>query len=29
MTAVPRDNRPDIADLLTFYASAGVEEALE
>lgn len=29
MTAVSRDNRPDIADLLAFYASAGVDEALE
>ncbi|RWC35364.1 MAG: uracil-DNA glycosylase [Mesorhizobium sp.] len=29
MTAVPRDNRPAIADLLAFYASAGVDEALE
>jgi uracil-DNA glycosylase len=29
MTAVPRDNRADIADLLAFYASAGVDEALE
>jgi uracil-DNA glycosylase family 4 len=29
MTAVSRDNRPDIADLLAFYASAGVDDALE
>ncbi|TIU07437.1 MAG: uracil-DNA glycosylase, partial [Mesorhizobium sp.] len=29
MTAVSRDNRPAIADLLAFYASAGVDEALE
>jgi uracil-DNA glycosylase family 4 len=29
MTAVSRDTRPDIADLLAFYASAGVDEALE
>ncbi|MER8485691.1 uracil-DNA glycosylase [Mesorhizobium sp. M1322] len=29
MTAVSRDNRFDIADLLAFYASAGVDEALE
>ncbi|MCF6118472.1 uracil-DNA glycosylase [Mesorhizobium muleiense] len=29
MTAVSRDNRPDIAELLVFYASAGVDEALE
>ncbi|SJM33089.1 uracil-DNA glycosylase family protein [Mesorhizobium delmotii] len=29
MTAVSRDDRPDIADLLAFYASAGVDEALE
>ncbi|RWO51977.1 uracil-DNA glycosylase [Mesorhizobium sp.] len=29
MTAVSRDNRSDIADLLAFYASAGVDEALE
>lgn len=29
MTAVSRDNRPDVADLLAFYASAGVDEALE
>ena len=29
MTAVSRDNRPDIAELLAFYASAGVDEALE
>lgn len=29
MTAVSPDNRPNIADLLAFYASAGVDEALE
>jgi uracil-DNA glycosylase family 4 len=29
MTAVSRDNRPEIAELLAFYASAGVDEALE
>ncbi|MCV3210426.1 uracil-DNA glycosylase [Mesorhizobium sp. YC-39] len=29
MTAASRNNRPDIADLLAFYASAGVDEALE
>ncbi|TIM28431.1 MAG: uracil-DNA glycosylase [Mesorhizobium sp.] len=29
MTAVSRDDRSDIADLLAFYASAGVDEALE
>ncbi|UVC14166.1 uracil-DNA glycosylase [Mesorhizobium onobrychidis] len=29
MTAVSRDDRPDIADLLAFYASAGVDDALE
>ncbi|AZN98982.1 uracil-DNA glycosylase [Mesorhizobium sp. M9A.F.Ca.ET.002.03.1.2] len=29
MTAVSRDNRPDIAELLAFYASAGVDEGLE
>ena len=29
MTAVSPNNRPDIADLLAFYASAGVDEALE
>lgn len=29
MTAVSRDYRPDIAELLAFYASAGVDEALE
>ncbi|MEP6564890.1 MAG: uracil-DNA glycosylase [Mesorhizobium sp.] len=29
MTAASPSNRPDIADLLAFYASAGVDEALE
>ncbi|TIS93119.1 uracil-DNA glycosylase [Mesorhizobium sp.] len=29
MTAVSRNNRPDLRDLLAFYASAGVDEALE
>ena len=29
MTAVSPNNRPDLADLLAFYASAGVDEALE
>lgn len=29
MTAASRENRHDIADLLAFYASAGVDEALE
>ncbi|UVK44523.1 uracil-DNA glycosylase [Mesorhizobium sp. AR07] len=29
MTAASPNNRPDIADLLAFYASAGVDEALE
>jgi DNA polymerase len=29
MTAASPNNRPDIADILAFYASAGVDEALE
>ncbi|MER9327687.1 uracil-DNA glycosylase [Mesorhizobium sp. M0488] len=29
MTAASPNNRPDLADLLAFYASAGVDEALE